>query len=157
MRSLTKYHFGVIYYIMVQLYFLSILCNGLTGFVLFTGSDNLGDSAAETPKIQVNVPTFHLVLGILAGVTGILKLLSPIPLSIDKTQGIIILGDFIPAFAGLIAGLMLIFGIYRQNKSAKAGELDRLGVSLLAFRKPIGLGLFCAAVIHFLFPQILFL
>jgi len=140
---------------MIQLYFLSILCNGLAGYVLFTGSDNLNDSYAETPGIHVNASTFHLVLGILSAITAILKLLSPIPLA--SSHGIIILGDFIPALAGLAAGLMLIFGIYRQDMSSKAGELDRLGVSLLTFRKPIGIGLFAAAVIHFLFPQILFL
>ena len=141
---------------MIQLYFLSILCNGLAGFVLFTGSDNLNDNYAETaPGIHLNTPTMHLILGILSAITAILKLLSPIPLA--SSHGIIILGDFIPALAGLAAGLMLIFGIYRQDMSSKAGELDRLGVSLLAFRKPIGIGLFAAAAIHFLFPQILFL
>jgi predicted cation transporter len=142
---------------MIQLYFLSILCNGLAGFVLFTGNDNLSDNISEVPKSPMNISTFHLVLGILSAVTGVLKLLSPVPLSAEKTQGILILGDFIPALACLAAGLMLIFGIYRQDMSAKAGELDRLGVSLLAFRKPIGLGLFAAAAVHFLFPQVLFL
>jgi len=129
------------------------MCNGLAGYVLFSGSDNI----SENHKLSINSPTFHLVLGILSGVTGILKLLSPIPLSSDASHGIIILGDFVPAIAGLAAGLMLIFGIYRQDMSAKAGELDRLGVSLLAFRKPIGIGLIGAALFHFLFPQILFL
>ena len=138
---------------MIQLYFLSILCNGLAGYVLFSGGDDISDS----PKSPMSASTFHLVLGILCAVTGILKLLTPIPLGVDSTHGIIILGDFIPALAGLAAGLMLIFGIYRQDMSAKAGELDRLGVSLLAFRKPIGLGLIAASAVHFLFPQVLFL
>ena len=145
--------FGVIYYIMVQLYFLSILCNGLAGYVLFAGSDNLSESSNP----PMNISTAHLVLGILCAVSGVLKLLSPMPLSLESGSVIIILGDFIPALAGLAAGLMLIFGIYRQDMSAKAGELDRLGVSLLAFRKPIGMGLVVTAVVHFLFPYVLFL
>jgi len=132
---------------MIQLYFLSILCNGLAGYVLFSGSDN----TAEKTGFSINTPTFHLVLGIMCAVVGILKLLSP---TMDK---VIILGDLIPCAGGLIAGLMLIFGIYRQDMSAKAGELDRLGVSLLAFRKPIGLGLLAISILHFLFPQALFL
>jgi len=133
---------------MPQLYFLSILCNGLAGYVLFTGNEN---NVTVTAQISFKSPTFHLVLGIMCAVTGILKLLSP------SFDGILILGDLIPAATGLIAGLLLIFGIYRQDMSAKAGELDRLGVSLLTFRKPIGLGLMVCALVHFLFPQALFL
>jgi hypothetical protein len=74
-------------------------------------------------------------------------------------DGILILGDLVPAAAGIIAGIMLIFGIYRQNNagSGSTGELDRLGVNLLAFRRPIGLGLIAAAILHFLFPHALFL
>jgi len=132
---------------MPQLYFLSILCNGLAGYVLFTGND--GD--IEKTQISLRNPTFHLVLGIICAVTGILKLLSP------SFDGIPILGDLVPAAGGLISGLLLIFGIYRQDLSAKSGELDRLGVSLLTFRKPIGVGLMACALLHFLFPQALFL
>lgn len=119
----------------------------MAGYVLF--SEN--DSEVEVSRFSIKSPTFHLVLGIMCGVTGVLKLLSP------SFDGVLILGDLLPAAAGLVASLLLIFGIYRQNLSAKAGELDRLGVSLLAFRKPIGIGLIAVAIIHFLFPAALFL
>jgi len=132
---------------MPQLYFLSILCNGFAGYVLFKDTDGDVDNSQSSLK----KPTFILVLGIMCAVTGILKLLSP------SFGGILILGDLIPAAAGVIAGLMLIFGIYRNDLSAKAGELDRLGVSLLTFRKPIGLGLMVIALLHFLVPEALFL
>ncbi|MCL2720089.1 MAG: hypothetical protein FWD47_01945 [Treponema sp.] len=131
---------------MEQLYFLSILCNFLTGYILFCGDD----SRFENTLVPVNNPTFILVLGILSIVTGILKLLAPM-------KEFVIIGDFIPASSGVIAGIILIFGMYRQNTSSKTGELDRFGVSLLAFRKPIGLALFAVAIIHFLFPHALFL
>jgi len=133
---------------MPQLYLLSILCNGLAGYILFTGND--GD--VERSQFTIKSPTFHLVLGIISSVTGVLKLLSP-----SIGVGIPVLSDLIPAAFGLVAGLMLIFGIYRQDISAKEGELDRLGVSLLAFRKPIGVALMVCALIHFLFPEALFL
>jgi len=130
---------------MIQLYLLSIVCNCLAGFVLFSGND----SNIDNTQIPINSPTFVLALGIMCSVTGVLKLLSPIDLPI--------IGDLLPAAGSIIAGLILIFGIYRQNTSAKAGELDRLGVSLLAFRKPIGLVLFAVSILHFLFPRALFL
>ena len=87
---------------MIQLYFLSVICNALSGYILFSGDEG------EIPKNPLNFldnPLFHLVLGIISAVTGILKLLSP---SMDN---ILILGDLIPSTAGIIAGFMLIFGI----------------------------------------------
>jgi len=145
---------------MIQLYFLSILCNGLSGYILFAGTDS-GDSEDSSPdsieksiRFSLNTPTFHLVLGILCAVTGVLKLLSP------TMDGILLLGDLIPSAAGIIAGILLIFGIYRQDISAapeNPSALDRLGVSLLRFRRTVGFALIIVAFLHFLFPQALFL
>jgi len=125
--------------IMIQLYFLSIVCNGLAGYFIFSENKNNIDKPAET------TPTFHLVLGILCAVTGVLKILSP------AEKGLFFLGDLLPAAAGIIAGLVLIFGIYRQNAAVKTGELERIGTNLLAFKKPIGIGLMCSALLHFIF------
>ncbi|MCL2210672.1 MAG: hypothetical protein FWB95_01985 [Treponema sp.] len=137
---------------MIQLYVLSILCCGISGFILFTGNDEGNDLPSP-----VNTPTSHLVLGIISAVTGILKLLSPLPSSMNAARGIIILGDLIPCAAGIVAGLILIFGLYRRDISAKDGELDRIGTKLLVFRKPIGIALMCAALVHFIFGELLFL
>ena len=130
---------------MIQLYFLSVLCNGLAGYVLFSGNDNYNSKF----QFPVNNPTFYLVLGILSAVTGVLKILSPIK--------ILFVGDLIPAAAGIISGIILIFGIFRQDMSPGSGELDRLGSNLLALRKPIGLGIFASAIIHFIFADVIFL
>ncbi len=135
---------------MIQLYFLSILCNGLSGYILFASKE---EQTIEK-GLSLKNPTFHLVLGILSAVTGVLKLLSP------TMDGVLLIGDLIPAAAGIAAGLLLIFGIYRQDTSAVSenqGKLDKFGVSLLRFRKAVGLLLFAIAGIHFLFPQALFL
>jgi len=135
---------------MVQLYFLSILCNALSGYVLFAGGGNA--DSEKTPGLADN-PTLILTLGILSAVTGALKLLSP---TVDKIP---IIGDLVPAVTGIAAGLVLIFGIYRQNvpSASTSSSLDSLAVTLLSFRKPLGLGLFAVALLHFLFPQALFL
>jgi hypothetical protein len=136
---------------MLQLYFLSILCNGLAGYILF--SANEGDEVEKSSSLSLNNPTFHLVLGILSAVTGVLKLLSPL------NHKMLLLGDLLPAAAGVTAGLLLIFGIYRQDTPAdeSMGTLDRLGSNLLRFRKAVGLILFGTALLHFLFPEALFL
>ena len=138
---------------MIQLYFLSIMCNAISGYILFTESDNVTE---EQPSFSIRNPVFYLVLGIVNAVVGILKLLSP-TYKLDYTSGVFFLGDLLPAAAGLVAALMLIFGIYRNDHSAKSGELERIGVNLLVFRKPIGVGLLAVALLHFLFGQLILL
>ena len=129
---------------MIQLYFLSVLCNGLAGYVLIFGDDSQG--RLQFPVIS---PTFYLVLGILSAVTGVLKILSPVK--------VLFIGDLIPAAAGIVAGIILIFGIYRQNMSAGSGELDRLVSNMLVLRKPIGMGILTSALVHFIFAELIFL
>jgi len=138
---------------MIQLYFLSILCNGVAGYLLFSMSEEEGSS----PRFPINNPTFYLVLGILSAVTGILKLLSPIPYGVNSVRGVLVFGDLIPSVAGIVAGIVFIFGLYRKEGTQSSGELDRIGTSLLALKKPIGMGLMATAFIHFVFGQILFL
>jgi len=143
---------------MIQLYFLSILCNGITGYLLL--SDKEGE--IENTPLPINTPTFYLVLGILSSITGILKLLSPLPSGIDAVRGVLIFGDFIPAAAGIAAGIVLLFGLYRKGgtesaESEKLGTLDRIGASLLALKRPLGLALLAVALLHFIFGEILFL
>ena len=139
---------------MVQLYFLSIICNSISGYILFTGGETDGYDSEKGFGSLIRNPTFHLVLGILSVVTGILKLLSPI---MNKTP---FFGDLIPAAAGVVSGMILIFGIYRRGNNAapdSANSLDRIGQNLLRFRKSLGIGLIAAALVHFLFPTALFL
>ena len=124
--------------------------------MLFSGQEG---EAGEKQGFSINNPTFHLVLGILSIVTGMLKLLSPSVSEAGKA-GVIIFGDLVPAAAGIIAGIILIFGLYRHDDTTATeatGSLDRFGVNLLRFRKLLGLILFAVALVHFLFPAALFL
>jgi hypothetical protein len=135
---------------MIQLYLLSVLCNGLSGFILFSGNE---EDSFDKPPVSLNSPTAHLVLGILSVVTGILKILSPIPSA--NGNSVFLLGDLLPAAAGILAGLILIFGIYRQDVSTNtpetSGSLDRFASSLLHYRKFVGILFMAAAFIHFIF------
>ena len=122
---------------------------------MFTGDEGGTDAPKKGLPFSIENPTFYLVLGILSAVTGFLKLLSP------TMDGILLLGDLLPAASGIVAGLLMIFGIYRKGVSSSSsetgGQLERIGSSLLRFRKSLGLGLIASALIHFLFPQALFL
>jgi hypothetical protein len=143
---------------MIQLYLLSIILNGLIGFLLILGDTEESAAPEKGFKFFFSSWGFRLVLGIIAAITGILKLLLPMPNS-EKTA-IPILGDMLPALAGIVAGFILIFGFYRENsaKSESAdGKLDLIGDTLLQYRKAVGISLLVIAVLHFLFPYALFL
>ncbi|MDR2476240.1 MAG: hypothetical protein LBD18_00435 [Treponema sp.] len=140
---------------MIQLYFLSILLNGVTGYILITGDGGDTGSIENSLHYSLRNSTFRLVLGILTAATGILKLLSPV------LDNIPLLGDLLPALAGIAAGFILVFGYYREHSSLSAeeagGKLDRIGDAFLHYKKAAGIALLAAALLHFLFPQALFL
>ncbi|MDR2484726.1 MAG: hypothetical protein LBD55_04965 [Treponema sp.] len=138
---------------MMQLYFLSILCNCLTSYILILGDSGEEESIEASLRFSPRNSTFRLVLGILCAVIGVLKLLSP------SMDGIPVLGDLLPALAGLVSGFVLIFGCYRQRAAALSGEgaLDRFGDFFLRYQKGVGFILLAIAALHFLFPQALLL
>ena len=148
-------HFWLLYKkgeAMIQLYLLSIVFNGLTGFLLMMGE--LGETKTVESSIKFSPfgGGFRLILGILTTLTGMLKLLSPV----EKMP---ILGDFLPAVAGIAAGFILIFSFYREHstKIDKDGKLDRIGDFLLQYKKVAGISLLVISGLHFFFARAFFL
>jgi len=135
---------------MIQFYFLSILLNALAGYILFTGDDV--NVLEFKNNFSIKDETFKLVVGILAAVTGLLKLLSPVEGDVP------VIGDLIPALAGLLAGFLLIFGYYQSRSSMEITEhVERIDRILGKNKKIIGAFALLAAVLHFLFPKVLLL
>jgi hypothetical protein len=131
---------------MIQFYFLSILFNTAAGFVLLKG-----DSGEESPlerefRFSFQSETFRLVLGILTAVIGLLKLLSPVDGRIP------VLGDLIPALAGLGAGFIILLEYY-QNQSRLDMGSSKITGTVSRNRKWVGFAALGAAAIHFLFPR----
>jgi len=140
---------------MVQFYLLSIILNGVIGFLLIFEDKLGGDSTAKNFNLSWGI---RLVLGIISVITGILKLL--LPMTADGKTTIYILGDLLPAVAGVAAGFILIFGFYRENSTRHDdydGKLDRVGDTLLHYKKVVGVSILAVAVLHFLLPYALFL
>ena len=137
---------------MEQLYFLSILLNGLTGFMLIIGNIEESGTIEKSMKFSFTGGGFRLIIGIAAAVTGLLKLFSPY-------MGVFFLGDLLPALAGIAAGFILIFGFYREhsNRPDVEGKLDKIGDIFLRYKKAAGFVLLAIALLHFLFPEPVFL
>jgi TctA family transporter len=138
---------------MIQFYFLSIVLNALSGYVLSrdTGDVSIGDDADTGFRLSLQNETSRLILGVLTIVMGLLKILS-------SFQGDLpIIGDFIPAVAGFFAGFSLVFEYYRSRSTLEPEHTDKIEHLLIHNKKWIGYFALAAAALHFLFPSVLFL
>ncbi|MDR2178367.1 MAG: hypothetical protein LBP20_10070 [Treponema sp.] len=136
---------------MIQFYFLSILLNAMAGFILFTNNGGEGADTTESEiRFSLRNETIRLVLGILGAVTGLLKLLSPV-------QGDIpVVGDLVPAVAGLVTGFILLFDYYHGRSFFEEGD-SRMTQIITVNRKWIGFAAMIIAALHFIFPRVLLL
>lgn len=112
-------------------------------------SKSLGLKALAIPFLGDK--TLQLVVGILSVLTGLMKLLSPIQYDVP------VVGDLIPSMAGLVAGAVLLLDWY-QERSAVSLPLPEVVQNIYTGGRTY-LGIFCiiAAVLHFIFPRVLFL
>jgi hypothetical protein len=152
---------------MLQLYFLSIVINGLAGFLFVFGDFGGNESAEGDKKFSFFGDGFRLVVGILASVIGILKLFAPSRKLLDLVgetpeklpRSIPILGDLLPALAGLAAGFILIYGFYRKHSAIVDAEekINSFGDTFLQYKKAVGIVILIIALLHFFFYGALFL
>ncbi|ADN01704.1 hypothetical protein [Spirochaeta thermophila] len=143
---------------MLQFYALSVLTNFMSGIILAqeTFSERTGITALFNPEV-LRSKTFLLVWGILTAVTGVFKILS-------VTEGdVIIVGDLLPAIAGLASGIALLLMFYRERRTPSEGAevgsdaVDRIDALLSQNKTLVGVLSVVAALLHFLFPRVLFL
>jgi hypothetical protein len=121
------------------------------GYILFTNGREGGDSAIEAEiRFSLRNETFRLVLGILSAVTGLLKLLSPVEGDIP------VVGDIIPAIAGMITGLLLLFDYYHGRSFFEEGD-SKMKAIITGNRRWIGFAAIIIAALHFIFPRVLLL
>jgi hypothetical protein len=134
---------------MLQFYFLSIFANILASLTLM--SDYLAEKfEAFLPFKELfarkNVKT---TIGIAAFVVGFLKLLLPVQT--------VVVGDLLPALAGLAMGAGLILGILRERANVSAETVDNLEKTVMTYRVPLGIAGLVISALHFLLPRALFL
>ena len=93
----------------------------------------------------------QLVVGILSALTGLMKLLSPIQYDVA------VVGDLIPALAGLAAGAVLLLDWYQERSEVELPLPEAIQNIYTGGRKYLGIFCIIAAVLHFIFPLVLFL
>jgi hypothetical protein len=135
---------------MLQFYFLSILCNAASGYILFR-NEEYPTSDDRSFKFSIHNESFRLTLGIITCVTALLKVLSVVP------NDVWVIGDIVPALTGLLAGFVLVFRYYRHHSDIESEKTDKLESFFENNRKWIGIVAMAAALLHFLFPAVMLL
>ena len=137
---------------MIQIYFISILSNLLSGLILsshhyserFPGFSSVRDFFVGKPGLRVTI-------GIIAFLTGFLKLLT-------VTKGDVpVIGDLLPALSGLILGAGLLFERYKEKSTVETKTLETVDKLLLRNKTIFGSVGVIIAVLHFLMPGIVLL
>jgi len=130
---------------MLPVYFLSIALNALVGYILAFGKE---EAEGEALSLNLDSETTRLLIGVLAAVTGFLKILSPVE------NNILVVGDLVPALAGLGGGFILAFEFYRRRKTVYSAAADRVENFIAKNRKIAGFVCLGAAAIHLIFFSI---
>ena len=111
----------------------------MAGFVLVNSQKHI----IELPALDQRV--FRIVLGVITALTGIIKLF------VVVNSKAVFFGDFLPAVAGMAAGLALF--IQEDNENI-APWLRRVFVTNKFI---VGIACLAVALLHFVFPGALFL
>jgi len=137
---------------MLQFYFLSILLNLITGFILlFADKDDMESFQGIKMPVIAYDETFRLIVGILCGITGFFKLLTAVRGDVP------VIGDLVPALAGLAGGFTLLYEFYRTRSSIEEDTLPPFVQKIVSSKRYVGIACIIAAILHFLFPTVLFL
>lgn len=166
---------------MLQFYFLSVLLNVLCGFVLVyaaakssarnsamyssdDGDDFFNSIDGDTPLPDsetderlrpflsfLNDSTFRLVLGAVSMLVGFIKLFYSV------RNDIAVLGDLLPALAGLCGGSCLLFDYFDARSEFGLSIPEPLENVIVGGRRYIGLFCIVAGLLHFIFPKVILL
>lgn len=155
---------------MIQFYLLSVLLNLLAGFYMYFFSGRTEDeeiSPLDSNEIDFDGQQadadenifsrifgitpgedklFRLIVGGLSFLTAMIKLFSPV-------SGLAIIGDFLPAAAGLSAAASILLGYYLTEISSSVTLPPLIQKVFVEEQKFIGLFCIAAALLHFLFPS----
>jgi TctA family transporter len=85
-------------------------------------------------------------------VAGFLKLLVR-----SAPNDVPVVGDLLPALAGLAMGASLLVQVLREKSDLPGEAISKVEKAALAYRVPLGLAGLAVAVLHFLLPGALFL
>jgi hypothetical protein len=137
---------------MLQFYFLSVFANLLAGLTLTADyfAERFGSFAPL--KELFSKGSVRAGVGIGAFVVGFLKLLIR-----STPTDVPVVGDLLPAVAGLAMGAAILLGSLRERARVGDGKVSNLEQAVMRYRVPLGIAGLVVSVLHFLLPGALFL
>jgi hypothetical protein len=132
---------------MVQVYFLLVLANVLSGLVLAREGLKMPLASWQGLFVAFESKSARLVLGVASFLSGFVALIFVLP------GDQLFVGDLLPALTGLLAGTVLVLDFYAKPQ----GQEQNSGDLLLKNRVLIGLVGLTFGVIHFFVPGLLLL
>jgi hypothetical protein len=141
---------------MIQFYLVSVILNIVGGYSLCPDASARRGTSFDGVREFLCERTTRVVLGILTSVTGAFKLLTAMRGDIP------VIGDFLPATAGMTVGVTILIDVYGGRPSPTQGSsTPRAGGSaerfLLRNKGVVGIAGIIAGIVHFLFPMVMFL
>lgn len=137
---------------MLQFYLLSVDMNILAGIILAAGFIDERVSFVSGMKNYFDAkPGVKLTIGIITFVVGFFKLLS-VP-----SGDVPVVGDLLPAVAGLVMGFALFLDYYKARSTVTSPFVDWTEKVLLNNKNAIGIAGIVIGLLHFLLPRVLFL
>lgn len=142
---------------MMQFYFLAILFNLVLAIILLYGKnlvtgENVESSFSRlTENTFFNDGTFRLIIAILSAFIGIMTLLSPVQ---GDTP---VVGDLLPSLSLFAGSASLILEYYRSRTSNELNLPQFVNFIFVENRKTLGIASCAFALLHFIFPNALFL
>ena len=137
---------------MIQIYFLSIVANLLSGLVL--SAEHYGTKFPGFVAVKdffIGKPGLRVTIGIISFLTGFLKLLT-------VTKGDVpVVGDLLPALSGLILGAGVLFERYKERSNVSSRALETADKFILRHKSIYGSVGIIIALVHFLLPGIVLL
>ncbi len=137
---------------MMQFWFLSILANLAAASALT--ADYLGERIPRLNPVTdlLRRPRARLVAGYAALIVGFFKLLI-----VATPEDVLVVGDLLPALAGLALGFSLLFDRYKGRTRLPASTIATIEKAVLTWRIPLGITGMVLAVLHFFLPNTLLL
>ncbi len=139
---------------MIQFYLLSVILNVLCGYALAARRDESPSAIVRGARLIIADKGLRMALAVLSIAVGVLKLFFALRGDIP------VIGDFLPATAGIVVGSALFLDVSDEEHLPfmKQGSLAA-GVEkfLVSYKISIGYAGMLAGLIHFLFPMVLFL
>ena len=143
---------------MPQFYLLSVVSTVIAGLALSSDYLNTKSDFFGSFRFLQKNRSIQIAAGLVTAAIGILKLIFRSP-----GEDVVVVGDLLPAAAGIILGVILIGEAFRQHPKAEDEQekveksVEKVTRGIAPYRIPVGIAGAVIGLVHFLFPRILFL